>query len=86
MKMPEVSCYYAPSKQNAIRIEAGSVIVWYSYQTPVAFLIPGYGMVVHQNQWGPTTGKHLNKIDPDKSKRVTIKEFQALWDERTQGL
>lgn len=83
MKMPEASYYCG---KNAIRIDAGKVIVWYSYQTPIAFLIVGSSMVVRQNEWGQTTGKHLNEIDPDKSKRVNAAKFQALWDERTKGL
>ena len=36
--------------------------LYFSYQTPVAFEKEGR-LMVRQNSWGPTTGKHLNKID-----------------------
>lgn len=56
--------------------------VWFSYATPVAFHVPGQGMTVRQNVWGPTTGKHLNRIDGGdkvaKSQRVTSETFNAL--------
>ena len=28
--------------------------------------------------WGPTTGKHLNAIDSDKSRRIPGDKFEAL--------
>ncbi len=40
--------------------------VWYSYKTPVAFLPPGLGtgsVIVRENDWAQTTGKHINAID-----------------------
>lgn len=37
--------------------------LWFSYETCVGIRV-GHGLpVVCQNQWGPTTGKHLNRID-----------------------
>jgi hypothetical protein len=37
---------------------------WYfSYKTLVAVRAPGHGLIVRENVWGPTTGKHLNWID-----------------------
>ncbi len=52
---------------------------YFSYQTLVAFNHPTKGLVVHQNDWGPTTGKHLNWIHSDKSRRVNAKEFARLY-------
>lgn len=87
MLMPQISCYYEPSGKNAIRVEVGPIIVWFSYRTPVAFLIPGHMMRVRQNEWGPTTGKHLNTIDDgDKVNRVTGEQFQRLWNEQNARL
>jgi hypothetical protein len=31
---------------------------------------------VRQNQWGPTTGKHINTLNPDKKDRWNDSEFQ----------
>ncbi len=36
---------------------------YFSYRTCVAFRTPDTGLIVRQNDWGPTTGKHLNWID-----------------------
>ena len=45
--------------------------VWFSYETPIAFLDFKSGKkVVTQNIWNNTTGKHLNWINPDKKSRV----------------
>jgi len=49
---------------------------YFSYDTLVAFR-GDEGLVIHQNDWGTTTGKHLNWIDADKSKRVNKEVFQA---------
>ena len=55
---------------------------WFSYQTLVAFSKPGFGRIVCENQWGPTTGKHLNWIDGGaKNRRVSASDFQRLYKE-----
>jgi len=52
--------------------------VWFSYKTPVAFKCHGRPICVRSNDWGPTTGKHLNAIDGgDKSSRVSGAYFES---------
>lgn len=52
---------------------------WYfSYKTLVAFRTIKTGLVCIENYWGPTTGKHLNAIQPDKSKRVNQNTFDII--------
>lgn len=55
---------YSSSNYGAhtICINIGNLEVWFSYDTPVAFRAPGFGMVKLRNSWGPTTGKHLRWI------------------------
>lgn len=68
---------------NALQFNAGSGAVWFSYKTPVAFrtsrLLP---KMVRQNDWGVTTGKHLNAIDGGnkaaKADRLPSDEFERL--------
>lgn len=51
---------------------------YYSYHTLVAARVRGHGLIVRQNDWGPTTGKHLNWIDGgDKSSRLPVAQFDA---------
>lgn len=59
--------------------DAGPVRVWYSYQTPIAFQVAGRPIVVSENVWSVTTGRHLNEICPDKSGRVPHDEFERHW-------
>ena len=47
---------------------------WYSYHALVAFQI-GYEFHIIKNYWGPTTGKHLNWIDSNKSIREDSETF-----------
>jgi len=64
--------------------DASPVCVWFSYTTPVAFAIRGQ-RTVRVNEWGPTTGKHLNWIDGgDKAARVSGEEFQRMYSEALQ--
>ena len=51
--------------------------IWVSYRTPIAFWTRGTGFVCRENDWGPTTGKHLNAVEPDKGKRIGGAEFEA---------
>lgn len=56
-------------------------VFYFSYETLVAFRI-GHGKLhVHQNDWGNTTGIHLNWIDGgDKESRLTKEEFEETLD------
>ena len=55
---------------------------YYSYKTLVAFRTTKTGLVCLKNYWRQTTGKHLNWIQPDKSKRVD----QATFDKLLKGV
>lgn len=53
---------------------------YYSYSTLVAFLVARHNrLICIQNYWSTTTGKHLNAIEPDHSKRVSKEEFAKLY-------
>lgn len=80
--LPEISSYgeYASGNYGAhsLVVKVGSLTVYFSYHTPVAFRAGGH-LVVRENDWGPTTGKHLNWIDGgDKRSRISGAEFQRL--------
>lgn len=67
-------------RPNFTRVEVGPVTIWFSYETAIAFSYDGTE-TVRENDWGPTTGKHLNSVNPDKSIRVdgpTFRERLAL--------
>ena len=80
--LPEIGTYgdYVSMNYGAhcLKVTVGSLTVYFSYKTPVAFKAPGQ-CVIRENDWNVTTGKHLNWINPDKSKRIPGAAFeQAL--------
>ena len=61
---------------NCTWVEFGQITLYYSYETIVGFSeYPNSKLVLCENIWGTTTGKHLNWIDSDKSKRLPRSEF-----------
>lgn len=65
---------------NLSSVDLGANKIFYSYETPVA-LLAGGKLIVSQNIWSVTTGKHLTKIDHGtkeaKAARVTSAVFAA---------
>jgi len=83
-KLPTFQTYGNYSSSNygahALQFFAGGNVFWFSYKTLVAFRGPDGRRVVRQNDWGPTTGKHLNAIDGgDKKSRVDSAAFEAAY-------
>lgn len=73
-------------RPNLTRVDMDCGVLWFSYNTLVAFQTERSGLVVRQNDWGPTTGKHLNEIDGGPSKnggdanvRVESRHFEELF-------
>lgn len=87
MNLPKISTYGDYKSGNygahALCVNFGTLEVYFSYQTPVAFRTPATGLVCRVNDWSTTTGKHLNAIQPDKSKRVSGEEFERLFSQAT---
>jgi hypothetical protein len=64
------------SARNFNEVSIGNVDLYFSYETIVGFRAPGYGLVVCENSWGSTTGKHLNWLDGgDKKSRLPYGVF-----------
>lgn len=59
---------------NKNRVRVGDVTLYFSYQTCVGFVSPD-DKATRENEWGPTTGKLLSMLEPDKKKRVSGEEF-----------
>lgn len=67
---------------NLTEVSIGLIDYYFSYETCVAARLPGMGLVVSQNVWSKTTGKHLNTIDGGsadaKAKRQPSGTFDAI--------
>jgi hypothetical protein len=62
---------------HTIYIDVGKYCFYFSYQTCVAFYDAEQGgLVVSENIWGTTTGKHLNWIQDNKKLRINNSEFE----------
>ena len=91
MNLPKIRSYgnYSSSNYGAhcLRVDMGKLTVWFSYQTAIAFQVDGHARVVRANEWGPTTGKHLNMIDNgNKKARISGERFEAIWKEQLPEL
>lgn len=79
--LPEVRSYGRYSSENygvnTLMVDLGSIRLYYSYKTIVAFWTADTGLVTSKNVWTVTTGKHINWIQPDKSKRIFNDDFQG---------
>lgn len=81
MNLPVTIRCYCPNTtttSNAIVVGIGELDLFFSYETLVAFSLPGVGRIVHENIWSATTGKHLNAIDKKRGDRVGAEKFNAL--------
>jgi hypothetical protein len=73
--------------KNAVRIgtEKGTIRLFFSYDTLVA--VAGGGQnAVSVNDWSKTTGKFLNELEPDKSRRVPHAEVLAKAQDRLKQI
>ena len=68
---------YSSSNPNTIGVDFGPLELYFSYTTIVAFRTPNGVLVISENVWSTTTGKHLNMIDPDKKKRIPYSLFET---------
>lgn len=64
---------------NFHRAEFKNVDIYFSYETIVAYRKDGY-ITAAKNQWGSTTGKHLNMIS-EKKDRLGYDDFMKKFKE-----
>jgi hypothetical protein len=87
MSLPEMKSYNRDKtdKNRSLMLSIGETDLYFSYQTLVAFRHPGAGLVVRQNDWGVTTGKHLNWSDQgNKEGRVSEERFKELYEQHVE--
>jgi len=80
MQLPKVVHPTNRPNFTVVTLDAGGEReLWlaFSYETCVGFMRPTWtDWVVRQNVWGPTTGKHINTLNPDRQDRWSDSEFQ----------
>lgn len=78
MKLPSIN--HPTDRPNFYEIETDGITFWYSYKTCIAFRGDG-GLVIRENDWSVTTGRHLNFVNDDKSIRVSGELFEKTLEE-----
>ena len=79
-EVPTIS--HPTGRENYTEVTVNGTTYYFSYKTCIAFHSwdSGAGVVVCQNVWSTTTGKHLNYIDGGstdaKNLRVDLETFQ----------
>ena len=71
----------ASYKNNFCEVRTTDTILYFSYRTLIAFESKKTGLVIRQNEWGITTGKHLNSVHPDHTIRISGKKFERIYRE-----
>ena len=76
--MSEYRIEHPTNRPNFTIVHEHDRSVAFSYQTVVGLnRWDGNGWIVRENEWGPTTGKHLNYLNPDKSARLSGDAFDG---------
>ncbi len=72
----QVAISHPTDRPNFSVVAVGPVSLWFSYRTVIA--IRGDGPTfVRENDWGATTGKHLNYVDGgNKAMRLPSEQFE----------
>lgn len=69
---------------NAMVLSLGGLMLYISYSTVIAIYTSALGLVVRQNDWSKTMGKHRNWIDGgwidggDKKNRLPFLTFEQI--------
>lgn len=76
-----VSINHPTDRPNFTEVRVNGITLWFSYRTVVGFQADG-AIVISENLWGPTTGKHLNWLGDTRTPRA---EFDAMLSEALNG-
>ena len=68
--------YSSDNYRSSRVVSIGSLDLYFSYDSVVAFRDSNTGLVIRENDWSKTTGRHLNAINPDHSIRIKSEEFE----------
>jgi hypothetical protein len=69
--------YMGRKSDNSILVSIGELDLYFSYSTIIAFKgAPFHSIIVSENLWGNTTGRHLNRLEPIKTRRIRRDKFE----------
>lgn len=62
---------------NCLLLTVGSLRVYYSYRTPIAFYDVNNNLIVRENEWGPMTAKHISWLPKTDLPQLPSAQFDA---------
>ncbi len=74
----DVSIDHPTDKVNFAIVTVCGIDLAFSYRTIIGIRVDWKGWVLRVNDWGPTTGKHLNYLNEDKNSRLEGNEFDKF--------
>ena len=74
--MTTISIDHPTDRPNFSIVQLGDRSVAFSYNTPIGFSLYHEPWTTRVNDWGPTTGKHLNWLNDDTD-RLDSDEFES---------
>lgn len=90
MQVSKVSLSRVGTSNTSLhRVDIGPITLYFSYSTCVAFHVDHRSLVVCENIWSNTTGKHLNELDgggDNKKERLSREEFVAQLQQVMDGI
>jgi hypothetical protein len=75
---------HAP-QPNFTRVVIGDLGLYWSYTTLVAIRFGGEVPVVRRNEWGMTTGRHLNNIDGGSKDAQALRVGEDEFEQAVQA-
>lgn len=74
-------------KDNLTRVDLGKLRLWFSYETIIALQTQNNDVIISENIWSKTTGRHINIIKEGyKHLQVDTKTFQEQVDKLKERL
>jgi hypothetical protein len=85
MDMPTID--HPTTRWNFSNVDVAGVTYYFSYKTCIAFNAwNGNGPILRVNEWGLTTGKHLNIVDEyGNAPRLEAPQFEAALSAAGRG-
>jgi hypothetical protein len=70
-----IKIFEEPATTNFTKVTLGKLDIWFSYQTPIAFLEGQKVTAIDASALTRTTQRHVNIVEPDFNSRVPQTEF-----------
>ena len=77
----DVSIDHPTGNANFSIVTVHGIDLAFSYETNIGIRVGYERWALRVNEWGPTTGKHMNYLNENKSARLEGNEFEGFVDD-----